>query len=502
MKRCSLLLLLLLISSSGCYTGTQTRPAEDMKLIGDSFGESGKQTRTRISDHAQVFRLTNLDAPQGFKLLDVKSEDWSFYLVRFNLQSMPLDREEVKSTYFAVKFNVKQPSSFSSGTVIIDRLFPSSTSRQVYLLESDLKAGGQARMTAEAGYGWLRKEKKEEKEKETREETQKGTLTEKTTVIEEESTLVKEEGLDKEGERIEGSTSTETKRSKVSETEKYDQEAAEKTFLRTLEKITDVNLNFTAAGSAYLEASAGFSMSFEREKREPLITATGTLSDTAVWLDRRPFQNGDRYFSVIIKVPRATTEMTDYFVREFRDSKFADLKRLLAVHKLQLDRHKVVLRFAKDEYLKGVLTEQEAEIIKLIRDEIDKLEKKVTESREKLDESSTNEAIGGYLHDHLKLLYKFESFTETYEETLRQKLTQKKGATTNEAQKFAVSYQLNQINRHRKDIQLFLAKNEIDLYQITCEAEAQLDVNGAPLTRKQDAITLLAPERVLSLVVE
>ena len=502
MKRYIFIVLLSIIGIPGCYTGTQTRPVEDMKLIADSPRESGKQTRTRISDHAQVFRLTNLDAPQGFKLLDVKSEDWSFYLVRFNLQSMPLDREEVKSTYFAVKFHVKQPSSISSGKVIIDQLFPSSTSRQVYLLESDLKAGGQARITAEAGYGWLRKEKKEEKERETREETEKGSLTEKTTVIEEESTLITEEGFDEEGNKIDGSKSTETKRSKVSETEKYDREAAEETYLRTLEKITDVNLNFAAGGNAYLEASAGFSMSYKREKREPLITATGTLSDTAVWLDRRPFQNGDRYFSVIIKVPRATTEMTDYFVREFRKSKFADLERLLALHKLQLDRHKVVLRFAKDEYLKDVFSKQEAEVIGLIRGEIDKLEKKVNESRERLNENSSNEAIGGYLHDHLKLLYKFESFTETYEETLRQKLTQKKGATFSDAQQFAVSYQLNQINRHRKDIQLFLAKNEIDLYQITCEAEAQLDVNGAPLTRKQDAITLLAPERVLSLVVE
>jgi hypothetical protein len=502
MKRYMFIVLLSIIGIPGCYTGTETRPSEDMKLIGAGFGESAKQTRTRISEHAQVFRLTNLDAPQGFKMLDVKSEDWSFYLVRFNLQSMPLDREEVKSTYFAVKLHMKQPSSTSSGTVIIDRLFPSSTSRQVYLFESDLKAGGQARITAEAGYGWLRKEKKEEKEKETREEVQKGTLTEKTTVIEEESTLVKEQGFDEEGERIEGSTSTETKRSKISETEKYDQEAAGKTFLRTLEKITDINLNFTAAGSAYLEASAGFSMSFEREKREPLITATGSLSDTAVWLDRRPFQNGDRFFSVIIKVPRATTEMAHYFVREFRDSKFADLKGLLALHKLQLDRHKVVLRFAKDKYLRDVFTEQEAEVIQLIGDEIDELEKKVTASRQKLGESSTNEAIGGYLHDHLKLLYKFESFTETYEEALRQKLTQRKGGAESEAQQFAVSYQLNQINRHRKDIQLLLAKNEIDLYQITCEAEAQLDVNGTRLTHKQDAITLLAPERVLSLVVE
>ncbi len=502
MKRYMFIVLLSIIVIPGCYTGTQTSPTEDMNLIGSGFGESGKQSRMRISEHAQVFRLTNLDAPQGFKMLDVKSEDWSFYLVRFNLQSMPLDREEVKSTYFAVKLHMKQPSSASSGTVIIDRLFPSSTSRQVYLFESDLKAGGQARMTAEAGYGWLRKEKKEEEEKETREEVQKGTLTEKTTVTEEETTLVKKEGLDEKGERIEGSTSTEITRSKVSETEKYDQQAAEKTFLRTLEKITDVNLNFTAAGSAYLEASAGFSMSFEREKREPLITATGTLSGTAVWVDRRPFQNGDRFFSVIIKLPRATTEMTHYFVREFRDSKFADLKGVLALHKLQLDRHKVVLRFAKDEYLKGVFSEQEAEIIKLIRDEIDKLEEKATASRQKLGESSSSEEIGGYLHDHLKLLYKFESFTETYEEALKHKLTQKKGGADSEARQFAVSYQLNQINRHRKDIQLLLAKNEIDLYQITCEAEAQLDVNGTRLTHKQGAITLLAPERVLSLALE
>ncbi|UCH08070.1 MAG: hypothetical protein JSV55_03510 [Deltaproteobacteria bacterium] len=500
MKRYMFILILFLIGIPGCYTGTPTRPAKDMNLIPDSSGVSGKQTRTRISQHAQVFRLTNLDAPQGFKMLDVKSDDWSFYLVRFNLQSMPLEREEVKSTYFVVKFNVKQPSSFSSGTVIIDRLFPSSTSRQVYLFESDLKAGGQARITAEAGYGWLRKEKKEEKE--AREETEKGALSEKTTVTEEEITLIKREGLDEAGERIEGITSTETKRSKVSETEKYDREAAEETYLRTLEKITDVNLNFAAGGNAYLEASAGFSMSYKKEKREPLITATGTLSDTAVWLDRRPFQNGDRFFSVIIKVPRATTEMTDYFVREFRKSKFADLERLVALHKLQLDRHKVVLRFAKDEYLKGVFSEQEAEVIQLIRDEIDQLEKKVAASRQKLSESSPNEAIGGYLHDHLKLLYKFESFTETYEEALKQELTLKKGGADTAARQFAVSYQLNQINRHRKDIQLLLAKNEIDLYQITCEAEAQLDVNGARLTHSQDAITLLAPERVLSLVVE
>jgi len=502
MKKCIFLLLLSIIGSSGCYMGTQTRPAADMKLITDSSRESGKQTRMKISDRAQVFRLTNLDAPQGFKLLDVRSEDWSFYLVRFNLQTMPLDREEAKSTYFAVKFKVQQPSSSSSGNVIIDQLFPSSTSRQVYLFESDLKAGGQARMTAEAGYGWLRKEKKEEKEKETREETQKGTLTEKTTVIEEESTLVKEEGFDEEGNRIEGSTSTETKRSKVSETEKYDPETVEKTFLRTLEKITDVNLNFAAGGNAYLEASAGFSMSFEREKREPLITSTGTLSDTAVWLDRRPFQNGDRYFSVIIKVPRATPEMTNYFVREFRESKFGDLKRLLALHKLQVDRHKVVLRLANDDYLKGVFSEQEAQVIELIRAEIVALEKDVKDAREGLNESSNNAAIAGYLHDHLKLLYKFESFTETYEETLRQKLTEKKGGANSEATKFAVSYQLKQINRHRRDVQLLLAKNEIDLYQITCEAEAQLDVNGAILTHKQDTIALLAPERVLSLVVE
>jgi len=502
MKRYLFIVLLSIIGISGCYTGTQTGPTKDMNLIGPGFGESGKQTRTRISEHAQVFRLTNLDVPQGFKMLDVKSEDWSFYLVRFNLQSMPLEREEVKSTYFAVKLRMKQPSSTSSGTVIIDRLFPSSTSRQVYLFESDLKAGGQARMTAEAGYGWLRKEKKEEQHKETGEEIQKGTLTEKTTVTEEETTLVKKEGLDEQGERIEGSTSTEIKRSKVSETEKYDREAAEKTFLRTLEKITDVGLNFTAAGSAYLEASAGFSMSFEREKREPLITATGTLSDTAVWLDRRPFQNGDRLFSVIIKIPRATTEMTHYFVRQFRDSKFADLKGLLALHKLQLDRHKVVLRFAKDEYVKGVFTEQEAEIIALIRNEIDQLEKKVSTSRQKLGESSSSEEVGGYLHDHLKLLYKFESFTETYEQVLKQKLTRKEGDADTAARQFALSYQLNQVDRHRKDIQLLLAKNEIDLYQITCEAEAQLDVNGTRLTHKQDAITLLAPERVLSLVLE
>jgi hypothetical protein len=502
MKRYVFILILFLFGISGCYTGTLTRPAKDMNLIPDSSGVSGKQTRTRISEHAQVFRLTNLDAPQGFKMLDVKSDDWSFYLVRFNLQSMPLEREEVKSTYFVVKFKVKQPSSFSSGTVIIDRLFPSSTSRQVYLFESDLKAGGQARITAEAGYGWLRKEKKEEKKKEAREETEKGTLSEKITVTEEETTLIKREGLDEAGQRIEGSTSTETKKSKVSETEKYDREAAEETYLRTLEKITDVNLNFAAGGNAYLEASAGFSMSYKKEKREPLITATGTLSDTAVWLDRRPFQNGDRFFSVIIKVPRATTEMTDYFVREFRKSKFADLERLLVLHKLQLDRHKVVLRFANDEYIKGVFTEQETKTIQLIRDEIDELEKRVNNSRESLNENSRNKEIGGYLHNHLKLLYKFESFTETYEQALKQELTRKKGGADSRAQYFAVSYQLKQINRHRKDIQLLLAKNEIDLYQITCEAEAQLDVNGARLTHKQDAITLLTPERVLSLVVE
>lgn len=356
-------------------------------------------------------------------------------------------------------------------------------------------------MTAEAGYGWLRKEKKEEKEKETKEETEKGTLTEKTTVTEEESTVIREEGFDSEGKRIDGSKSIETKKSKVSETEKYDTEAVEKAFFRTLEKITDVNLDFDASGKAYLEASANFSMSFQKEKREPLITATGRLSDTAVWLDRRPFQNGDRYFSVIIKVPRATREMANYLVQEFRESKFEDLKNLLDLHKLQVDRHKVVLRFADDKYLEKVFSEQEAALIKLIRTEIEKLEKKVTESGKKLDDKSSTEKIAGYLHDHLKLLYKYESFTETYEETLKQKLAQTKDDAFSDAQKFAISYQLKQITRHRKDIQLFLAKNEIGLYQITCEAEAQLRVNGIPLTFKQDNIILSEPERVLSLVI-
>jgi len=149
-----------------------------------------------------------------------------------------------------------------------------------------------------------------------------------------------------------------------------------------------------------------------------------------------------------------------------------------------------------------VFSEQEAQVIELIRAEIVALEKDVKDAREGLNESSTNAAIAGYLHDHLKLLYKFESFTETYEETLRQKLTQKKGGANSEATKFAISYQLNQINRHRRDVQLLLAKNEIDLYQITCEAEAQVEVNGTTLTHKQDTIALLAPERVLSLVVE
>jgi hypothetical protein len=502
MKRRVVFLITLLILVSGCYAGTEPVLRKDLDLVAGNFEGLGKETRLRISDAAQVFRLTKLDAPEGFKLLDVETEDWSFYLVRFNLQTMPLNREEVKSTYFAVKFDVKYPSSSSTRKVTINELFPASTSRQIYLFESDLKAGGQARMTAEAGYGWLRKEKKEDREKETKKETQKGTLSEKVTVTEAERTTVTEEGFDQEGKKITNVKTTKAEKSKVSETEKYDTEAVEKSFLRTLEKITDVNLNFTAAGKAYLEASAAFSMSYKREKREPLITATGRLSDTAVWLDRQPFQNGDKYFSVIIKVPRPSKEMANYFVQEYRKSKSEDLNRLLKLQELQVNRHKVVLRFADDKYLEGVFDEQAAALIKLIRGEIKELEKKVKKSREKLDDKSSNEQIGGYLHDHLKLLYKYESFTETYEETLRQKLLQKGKKALSDGQKFAVSYQLKQMTRHRKDIQLFLAKNEIAVYQITCKAEVQINVDGVLLPPVKTDISFSEPERVISLVLK
>ena len=62
-------------------------------------------------------------------------------------------------------------------------------------------------------------------------------------------------------------------------------------------------------------------MSFKKEKREPLITSIGGQSETAVWVDRSPFVNGDRYFSVIIKIPRPTKELASYFVHDFRESK-------------------------------------------------------------------------------------------------------------------------------------------------------------------------------------
>ena len=99
-----------------------------------------------------------------------------------------------------------------------------------------------------------------------------------------------------------------------------------------------------------------------------------------------------------------------------------------------------------------------------------------------------------------KLLYKYESFTETYEETLRQKLLQKGKKVLSDGQKFAVSYQLKQITRHRKDIQLFLAKNEIAVYQITCKAEVQINVDGVLLPPMKTDISFSEPERVISLV--
>jgi len=122
--------ILLIVSS--CYTGTRTVAPEGQPVVTNMTGTQGLNTKLKISGDAQVFALTNIDAPVGFKTVDVKNNEWSYYLVRFNLQALPLNREEIKSTYFSVDFKLENASLHSTQKVIIDKLFPTSTSRQIY----------------------------------------------------------------------------------------------------------------------------------------------------------------------------------------------------------------------------------------------------------------------------------------------------------------------------------------------------------------------------------
>ena len=82
--------------------------------------------------------------------------------------------------------------------------------------------------------------------------------------------------------------------------------------IRTIEKITDLNLTASARGKAYFNAGAKFSASYKKEKWEPLITSVGSLSQQAQWLDRQPFQNGDKYFSVILKVRKPERNLAEF----------------------------------------------------------------------------------------------------------------------------------------------------------------------------------------------
>ena len=88
-----------------------------------------------------------------------------------------------------------------------------------------------------------------------------------------------------------------------------------------VQRITDISLQAGAIGRAYFEASSRFSTSYKKEKWEPLITTIGRLSQTAIWLDRQPFQNGDKYYSVILKIPQPSRNLLDYIVPEFRRSR-------------------------------------------------------------------------------------------------------------------------------------------------------------------------------------
>jgi len=493
--------ILLIISS--CYKGTKTTAPEGQSAVTNMNGTEGLESKLKISGDAQVFALTNIDAPAGFTTVDVKNNEWSFYLIRFNLQALPLNREEIKSTYFSVDFKLKDSSPNSPKKVIIDKLYPTSTSRQIYGFQSDITAGGELGLSGEAGYGWSLVDKKEKKESREKKKGQKENLTEKLIITEKEKTTVTEEIPDESGNNLIKIKTTTSEKSKTSETEKYDKKSLDASLIRTLEKITDINLTASAKGKAYFEASAKFTASYKKEKWEPLITSVGSLSQKAQWLDRQPFQNGDKYFSVILKIRKSHKYLAEFLNTENNKKKKSEIIQWIVQDKPQVDRYKIYLRSINKDYLKGVFSKKEEKVIKLIKAEIEKLEKKVEKEKSNLNGTDYDEnQLIGYIHDHLKLLYKYQSFAEVYDEILKMKIELKNEVALNNAKKIAVSYQLKQLERFRKDLQILISKRELELYQVHVDANAEVTINGKTIKCKEAKIDLNEPERLISIVVE
>jgi len=501
MKIVVIFLTLLIVSS--CYTGTRTVAPEGQPAVKNMNGTEGLDTKLKISGDAQVFALTNIDAPAGFRTVDVKNNEWSFYLVRFNLQALPLNREEIKSTYFSVDFKIEDSALDSTKKVIIDKLYPTSTSRQVYGFQSDITAGGEVGLSAEGGYGWSLTDKKEKKDSGAEEKGRKENLTEKLVITQKEKTTVTEEIPDESGNNLKKVKTTTTEKANTSETEKYDKKSLDASLIRTIEKITDINLTTSARGKAYFDASAKFAASYKKEKWEPLITAVGSLSQRAQWLDRQPFQNGDKYFSVILKVRKPERNLTEFLNTANLKSKKDQVVDWIDQDKRQLDRYKIILRSISKEYLHDLFSEDEIGVIDKIKAEIKELEKKTKDEKEGLSRSDFSEdQIIGYIHDHIKLLYKYQSFAEVYDEALKNKLKSMDNNTSNEAQKLAVSYQIKQLEKYGKDILIIISKRELDLYNIYAVANAHVVVDGNEIKCETVKIDLNEPERLISIVIE
>ena len=493
--------ILLIVSS--CYTGTRTVAPEGQPVVTNMAGTQGLNTKVKISGDAQVFALTNVDAPAGFKTVDVKNNEWSFYLVRFNLQALPLNREEIKSTYFSVDFKLENASLHSTQKVIIDKLFPTSTSRQVYGFQSDISAGGEVGLSAEAGYGWSLTDKKEKKGSEGNKKGRKENLTEKLVITEKEKTTVTEEIPDESGNNLKKVKTTTSEKTNTSETEKYDKKSLDASVIRTIEKITDLNLTASARGKAYFNAGAKFSASYKKEKWEPLITSVGSLSQQAQWLDRQPFQNGDKYFSVILKVRKPERNLAEFLNTANIKSKKDQIVDWIDQDKRQLDRYKIILRSISKEYLNDIFSMEEIEVIDKIKTEIRQLENKTKDEKKGLSRTDYHEnQIIGYIHDHIKLLYKYQSFAEVYDDSLKNKLKLMDKNTTNASQKLAVSYQIKQLEKFGKDILIIISKRELDLYNIYAVANAHVVVDGNEIKCEQVKIGLNEPERLISIVIE
>jgi len=493
----------ILIIVSSCHTGTKIPAPTGQPVLTTMNGTEGLESKVKISGNAQVYALTNIDAPGGFKTVAAKNNEWSFYLIRFNLQALPLNREEIKSTYFSVDFKIKESSHNQLKKIIIDKLYPTSTSRKIYGFESDITAGGELGLSAEAGYGWSLTDKKEKKESEKETKGQKNNLTEKLIITEREITTVTEEVPDESGKKLLKVKTSTSEKSKTSETEKYDKKSLDASLIRTLEKITDINLSASAKGKAYFEASAKFTASYKKEKWEPLITSIGSLSQKAQWLDRQPFQNGDKYFSVILKIRKPHKYLAEFLNSGNIRSKKAEIIEWAAQDIRQIDRYKIYLRSINKDYLKTVFSIEEKEIIEFIKAEIEKLETKVEKEKNNLKTANINEKqLFGYIHDHLKLLYKYQSFAEVYDETLKAKISLKKEAALNNSEKFAVAYQLKQLEKIREDIQILISKRELQLYQISVKANAEVTIDGKSIKCKETTIDLNEPERLISIVVK